>query len=133
MHNSVNHFHLAIPTHDLDQAWSFYIEGLGCPSGRRYDNRITLNFFGDQLVCHLSPDAVDAEPRMYPRHFGLIFRKLSEFERVLNRARKLELDFYRDEFIRFEGLEEEHRSFFLVDPSNNLVEFKHYRNPEAMN
>ena len=133
MHNSVNHFHLAIPTHDLDQAWSFYIEGLGCPSGRRYDNRITLNFFGDQLVCHLSPDAVDAEPRMYPRHFGLIFQELSEFERVLDRARTLELDFYRDEFIRFEGLEEEHRSFFLVDPSNNLVEFKHYRNPEAMN
>jgi uncharacterized protein len=28
--------------------------------------------------------------------------------------------------VRFEGLPEEHRTFALCDPSDNLLEFKHY-------
>ena len=51
-------FHLAIPTHDLDAAYRFYVEGLGCKLARRYADRITLDFFGDQVVCHLSEDWV---------------------------------------------------------------------------
>ena len=47
-------FHLAIPTHDLDAAQEFYVTKLGCKLARRYDDRITLDFFGDQVVCHLT-------------------------------------------------------------------------------
>ena len=33
---------------------------------------------------------------------------------------------------RFEGLAEVHRTFVLQDPSDNLLEFKHYRDPRMM-
>jgi len=58
MRSSDNAFHLAIPVHDLDAAYGFYVEGLGCKLARRYPDRITLDFFGDQLVCHLDPSHV---------------------------------------------------------------------------
>ncbi|HYZ38820.1 MAG TPA: hypothetical protein VE673_19245, partial [Pseudonocardiaceae bacterium] len=55
-------FHLAIPAANLADAHRFYVEGLGCSLARRYPDRITLNFFGDQVVCHLSSD-IDPLPR----------------------------------------------------------------------
>ena len=47
-------FHLAIPVYDLDEAEAFYVGALGCKLARRYADRITIDFFGDQLVCHLT-------------------------------------------------------------------------------
>ena len=32
-------FHLAIPARDLDEAFDFYVRGLGCKLARRYDER----------------------------------------------------------------------------------------------
>jgi extradiol dioxygenase family protein len=125
-------FHLAIPTHDLAEARRFYTDGLGCRLAREYDDRLTLDFFGDQLVCHLYPEGVDHEPRLYPRHFGVTFRDDARFEVLLVRAREAGLRFFAEPFVRFEGLPEEHRTFLLVDPSNNLLEFKHYRDPAMM-
>ena len=47
-------FHLAIPAYDLAEAEHFYVDLLGCKLARRYQDRITLDFFGDQVVCHLT-------------------------------------------------------------------------------
>ena len=54
MRTTSDAFHLAIPTHDLDAAQDFYVTRLGCKLARRYPDRITLDFFGDQVVCHLT-------------------------------------------------------------------------------
>jgi len=125
-------FHIAIPSSDLDAAYDFYVDGLGCRIARRYDDRITVDFFGAQLVCHLAPEMTAPEPAMYPRHFGATLRHRSKFDDVLNRAKEKGLEFFSDAFVRFEGLREEHDSFFLCDPSNNLVEFKYYRDPDMI-
>jgi extradiol dioxygenase family protein len=132
MRNSHNAFHLAIPCRDLDESWEFYVNKLGCGSSRRYEDRITLDFFGDQIVLHLAPEKIDRKPEMYPRHFGLTFNETVDFDRILTRALEQELTFYKDVFVRFAGMPEENRAFFLVDPSNNLVEFKHYKNQDMM-
>ncbi|MEO7194630.1 MAG: VOC family protein [Pseudonocardiaceae bacterium] len=124
-------FHLSIPTQDLDETRQFYVDGLGCTLARRYPDRITLNFFGDQVVCHLS-DRIDAAPQLYPRHFGVTFRKRQNWERLLNRSREYDLPFFVDPFRRFDGRPEGHDAFVLRDPSNNLLEFKHYDNPHMM-
>lgn len=124
--------HLAIPTHDLEAAEGFYGRRLGCRIARRYEDRITLDFFGMQLVCHLAPDAVDAEPRMYPRHFGVTLRDRDAFDAVLARLRDAEVPFFREPFTRFAGRPDSHRTFFVRDPSNNVVEFKHYDDPAMM-
>ena len=124
-------FHLAIPALDLEGARRFYVEGLGCTLARRYADRITLNFFGEQVVCHLC-DRVDDTPRLYPRHFGVTFRAWRDWERLLTLARARNLRFFLDPFRRFEGKPEGHHAFVLQDPSNNLLEFKHYDNPTLM-
>jgi len=132
MRNPHNAFHLAIPCRNLDEALDFYVNRLGCGSARRYENRLTIDFFGDQLVCHLSPDKIDRTPELYPRHFGMTFREPGDFDRVLVRARERRLEFYKDVFERFSGRPEVHRTFILKDPSNNLVEFKCYENQDRM-
>jgi uncharacterized protein len=124
-------FHLAIPAADLDATQEFYVGGLGCKLARRYADRITLDFFGDQVVCHLS-DRVDEAPELYPRHFGVTFRRREDWERLLRLARTRRLSFFAEPFHRFAGRAEEHESFVLADPSNNLLEFKYYDDPRMM-
>lgn len=131
MRDSNNAFHLAIPCADLDAAVDFYVTKLGCKLARRYGDRITLDFFGDQVVCHLS-DHIDQHPRMYPRHFGVTFKDRCEFDTLLRLVRQRELPFFQEPMTRFEGLVEEHLTFLLIDPSNNLLEFKYYHDPRMM-
>lgn len=133
MRSTSNVFHLAIPTHDLDVAQEFYVTKLGCKLARRYDDRITLDFFGDQVVCHLMPDEGPVVPEsLYPRHFGVTFREADEFERLHACAVLRKIPFYHDISLRFQGLVEEHRTFVLIDPTGNLLEFKHYNDPRMM-
>lgn len=132
MRNQDNVFHLAIPCSDLDDTFEFYVMKLGCKLARHYDDRITLDFFGDQVVCHLNPEKTDKIPEMYPRHFGITFKEKKEFDNLYNLAMTREIDFFEQLFVRFEGRSEEHWSFFLKDPSNNLLEFKYYLDPRMM-
>lgn len=132
MRDPRNVFHLAIPTHDLEAAEEFYVGGLGCRLARKYDDRITLDFHGDQVVCHLAPDKIDPAPEMYPRHFGITFRDEEAFRALHQRAEEHGLPFFAPLDTRFPGKREEHLTFFLRDPSNNLLEFKFYRDPEMM-
>jgi extradiol dioxygenase family protein len=118
-------FHLAIPSADLDKSAEFYAR-LGCRIARRYNDRITMDFLGHQVVCHLSPEKVDPEPEPYPRHFGITFLDEQQFDHVLSLAVEQNLAFFQEPFTRFAGRREEHRTFFLKDPSNNLLEFKYY-------
>lgn len=132
MRSKHNVFHLAIPCTDLDEMYEFYIVGLGCQLARRYQDRITLNFFGDQVVCHKDPKGIDLNPKIYPRHAGITFYCENDFKKLLKRAEEKKLTFFKDLFIRFANKPEEHKTFFLIDPSNNLLEFKYYNDPNMM-
>lgn len=132
MRNPENVFHLAIPCKDLDETQDFYVEKLGCKLARRYTDRVTLNFFGDQLVCHLAPDKIDPAPQLYPRHFGVTFKRKEDFEALWELAKKRDVEFFQDLSVRFLGKVEEHLTFFLKDPSNNLLEFKFYHDSTMM-
>jgi uncharacterized protein len=132
MRTTFDVFHLAIPVHDLDEAQEFYVTKLGCKLARRYDDRITLDFFGDQVVCHLSPGGPVKPESLYPRHFGVTFRKAADFDALHACATLRKIPFYQEVSSRFGGLVEEHRTFVLMDPSGNLLEFKHYNDPRMM-
>jgi len=121
-------FHLAIPSHDLEKSVEFYVHILECSLARKYNDRITLNFFNHQLVCHLDPNEVNLheEVKIYPRHFGMTFTNREEYNSFLKKLIEKNINFYKKPFIRFEGMREEHSTFFLIDPSNNLLEFKFY-------
>ncbi len=136
MRESHDAFHLAIPAYDLDATVSFYVGLLGCKLARRYDDRVTIDFFGDQVVCHLTSPSAVRPPRdavaLYPRHFGVTFRASEDFDALLALCEQRAVPLYRDVQWRFEGLVEAHRTVVLIDPSDNLLEFKHYRDPRMM-
>lgn len=117
-------FHLAIPAKNLEESEKFYRK-LGAQVGRRYKTHIVLNIFSTQLVLHLS-DEWDREPKMYPRHFGFIINSETLLKFLWTNYLS-EPYVFEPYFIRHEGLPEEHHTFFLKDPSNNLIEFKWYR------
>ncbi len=131
MRDTKDVFHLAIPVNDLDEAQEFYVAGLGCKLARRYSDRITLDFFGDQVVCHLS-QRIEEDPELYPRHFGVTFHDRADFDRLQALVALRKLPIYREVQRRFEGLVEEHLTLVLRDPANNLIEFKHYLDPRMM-
>ena len=134
MRTNCDVFHLAIPVHDLDAAQHFYVSLLGCKLARRYPDRITLDFFGDQLGCHLTETGPPARPpqSLYPRHFGVTFREPGDFEALHHCAVLRKIPFFAGTSTRFEAMAEEHRTFVLLDPSGNLLEFKHYRDQRMM-
>lgn len=124
-------FHLAIPARDLDAMVEFYVGSLGCKLARRYEDRVTLDFFGDQVVCHRS-DRIDEDPTLYPRHFGVTFRERADFDRLVHLVEQRQLSVFQALRTRFEGQVEEHLTLVLRDPSNNLLEFKHYFDPRMI-
>lgn len=138
MRDAGDAFHLAIPAYDLDETVAFYVGLLGCKLARRYGDRVTLDFFGDQVVCHLTDppepgtNGAPTEPRLYPRHFGITFRRGEDFDALLRLVEIRKVPVFRPAELRFEGLVEEHRTVVLRDPSDNLLEFKHYVDPRMM-
>ena len=121
-------FHLAIPSADLAKSKQFYTQSLGATIGREYDHYVIFNFFDHQVVTHLNPHGVDKEVKMYPRHYGMIFDNKAEFDSVYERCKATDAPFFEDLFERYQNQPGWHFSFFVSDPSNNLIEMKYYVN-----
>ena len=126
-------FHLSIPALDLDATHRWYVEGLGCVAGRRSAHALILDLGGHQLVAQRTdPADLGEEQRgIYPRHFGLLFAALADWQGLLERSRSAGLAFAVEPKLRFAGEALEHHTFFLIDPAGNWLEFKHYSHPEA--
>jgi extradiol dioxygenase family protein len=127
--------HLAIPCRDLEECEKFYVE-LGCEIGRKLDTSLIINFFGGvQLVPHMSSEWTASDNvKMYPRHFGVILSSPTPYEDldvIWNRLKNSDRVF-EGLFTRNEGKFAEHRTFFILDPSNNLIEFKAYKNESSI-
>lgn len=121
-------FHLAIPAKDLMASMDYY-HRIGASVHRTYADSAVLNFFGTQLVLHKSW-WTSWRPRMYPRHFGIIIDDMESFDEIYASIPKKLL--HEDLFQRHTGAKGEHWSFFLCDPSNNMIEFKTYTNKEEI-
>ena len=125
-------FHLAFPVRDLEETKTFYVEGLGCSLGRESRVAVTLELGGNQIIAHLSKQPTDQPQSIYPRHFGLVLESEKEWQELADRAKAKNLRFFREPSRRYEGTRLEHRTFFLEDPSHNLLEFKFYIHPSAI-
>ena len=125
-------FHLAFPVTDIAQTKVYYADQLGCGVGRESESSVILNLYGHQLVAHLTHEPIAPQKGIYPRHFGLVFEAEADWKALLERATAQSLKFYTPARLRFEGLQLEHRTFFLEDPFGNLLEFKFYRHASAI-
>lgn len=125
-------FHLAFPVHDLELAKSFYHHQLGFALGRETQQALILNFGSHQIVAHKVSDCNPPQASIYPRHFGLIFTEEVAFAEFVERVSTNQVPFTVPVKERFKGTRIEHQSFFLTDPSNNLLEFKYYTHSSAI-
>jgi len=127
-------FHLAFPVRDLEEARAFYGGVLGCPEGRSSASWVDFDFFGHQVVAHLSPvsgteatNPVDGD-EIPVRHFGVVL-PWEEFPAMERRLRERGVQFLVEPRIRFKGKPGEQATMFLRDPSGNALEFKSFRDP----
>jgi len=125
-------FHLAFPVTDLAATKQFYVEGLGCELGRESESAVTLGLAGHQLVAQLTSQKLERQKGIYPRHFGLVFTSEKDWQALVERVKAKGLKFYQEPRRRYPGTKIEHLTFFLEDPSHNLLEFKHYAHDTAI-
>ncbi|MCC6918257.1 MAG: VOC family protein [Alphaproteobacteria bacterium] len=123
-------FHLAFPVDDLAKARAFYGGVLGCPEGRSSAEWVDFDFFGHQIVAHLSTGAggvqstneVDGE-KIPVRHFGAIL-DVGLWKTLAEKFRAAGVAFLVEPGVRFKGLPGEQWTLFVKDPSGNALEFK---------
>lgn len=125
-------FHLAIPINDVVQAKNFYANGLGCKVGRENKVAVIFNFYGTQLVGHMTKEPLVRQSGIYPRHLGLNLPTKQDWQKICDRSLKKQLTFYQQPKLRFPNQFLEHYTFFLEDPFYNLLEFKYYSDPEVI-
>jgi|TARA_B110000116_G_C16260351_1_gene326290 extradiol dioxygenase family protein len=129
-------FHLAIPVSNLEKSRHFYKDILGCSLGRSSDEWIDFNFFEHQLVIHKSNsiqenkyNSVDGHDVPIP-HFGVIL-DWEQWHKFSNRI-KDEIEFVIEPYIRFKGQTGEQATMFFLDPDNNALEFKAFKNDKMI-
>jgi uncharacterized protein len=125
-------FHLAFPVTNIAQTKKFYVDGLGCGLGRENPQAVILNLYGHQLVAHVTDEPLAPQKGIYPRHFGLVFTEELDWETLLQRVQQKQIKLYQQPKYRFVGSPLEHRTFFLADPFQNLMEFKYYAHTSAI-
>ena len=128
----MNPFHLAIPVKNLTISRKFYKEVLECSEGRSSEKWVDFNFFGHQLVCHLSQskttevtNPVDNHDVPVP-HFGLVL-EWDAFHLLIKELGDKKISFIIEPTIRFKGQIGEQATAFLYDPSGNAIEFKSFK------
>ena len=135
-------FHLAIPVDDLAAAERFYVDLIGCCTGRRSDRWIDFDFFGHQLVVHLVDAADDADRRsdvdgeaVPVRHFGAVL-DAARWEALTGRlaaaAEAGQVEVVIPPTLRHKGGPGEQRVMFIRDPAGNAIEFKTLANPDEL-
>lgn len=130
-------FHLAFAVHDLEIARRFYVDLLGCATGRESKGWIDFDFHGHQLTAHLAqrppaPEARSVDGDAVPvRHFGLIL-PAAEWDALAERLKQAGVKFLIAPRVRFKGRPGEQSTLFLRDPSGNALEFKSFRDEAAI-
>lgn len=131
-------FHLAFPVNNLEETRFFYGNVLGCKEGRSADRWIDFNFFGHQISAHLQDFKVASDPRNIVdgdhipiRHFGAIL-PWDQWQALGDDLKNQGFRFLIPPKIRFKNEAGEQGTFFLKDPSENVLEFKSFQDMELI-
>ena len=130
-------FHIAFPVDDLDAARTFWGGTMGCPEGRSSDRWIDFDFYGHQIVAHLSPtgrarggNPVDGDHVPVP-HFGIVLA-MADWRALAERLTAAGVAFDIAPRIRFEGGPGEQATMFFRDPAGNAIEMKAFEDLDQL-
>ena len=114
----------------------WYTKYLKCEVGRESSKWIDFNFYGHQISAHLTSkkkysnttNLVDGK-NIPIRHFGIIL-DWKDWKNLSSELLKLKISFVVEPYIRFKGEIGEQATLFIKDPSNNMIEFKSFKNDD---
>jgi extradiol dioxygenase family protein len=126
-------FHYAFKVKDIASTRKFYIDILGCLEGRFTDSWIDFDFFGHQLSAHVSNNlppldycgTVDGIRVPIP-HFGCIV-SFKQFDEIQKKLEANSIKFIVKPSKRYEGQVGEQLTMFIIDFSENPIEFKAFK------
>ena len=130
-------FHLAFPVDDLQKAKQFYVDVLGCTTGREKEESCVFKFFGHQIVAHvvpqmpkLSTNRVDGKdvPSM---HFGIVM-EWDDWHQLKDKLDKNGIEFIIGPYTRYENQPGSQATMFIIDPCGNHLEFKSFKDESAI-
>lgn len=132
--NTYKRFHLAFPVKNLNTTKDFYKKILNCKIGRESESWVDFNLYGHQIVAHLAPEECSyissnkvEEDQIPCSHFGVIL-DWHEWEGLYKKLDLLKINFLINPKIRFKNKSGEQGTFFIKDPSGNVLEFKTFKN-----
>ena len=130
-------FHLAFPVDDLDKAKQFYVNVLGCTTGREKEESCVFKFFGHQIVAHLvstmpdvSTSPVDGK-QVPSMHFGIVM-EWDDWHQLKDKLDKNGVEFVIGPYTRYENQPGSQATMFIVDPCGNHLEFKSFKDESAI-
>lgn len=131
-------FHYAFKVKDIESTKRFYHDLLGCELGRATEHWVDFNFFGHQLSAHISAQIppldycgkVDGVEVPIP-HFGCII-SADAFENIAQKLKENDVKFIIEPQIRYAGKTGEQKIMFVLDFSNNPLEFKCFKNEDEI-
>ena len=131
-------FHLAFPIKNLQDTKKFYVDLLGCSTGRESTNWMDFNFFGHQLTAQINPEAVCSFPfvkrnnNTYPFcHFGAVL-SWKDWHKLEAKLKEHEIDFLVEPKTVFKGEIGEQKTMFVEDPNGYGVEFKTFEQADNL-
>ena len=134
---SLRPFHLAFPVDDLPAAKKFYTEVLGCTTGREKEESCVFNFYGHQIVAHrvpkmpeLSTSPVDGK-KVPAMHFGLVL-EWDDWHQLKHKLQTAGIEFVIGPYTRYEDQPGSQATMFIKDPCGNHLEFKSFKDDEAI-
>ncbi|MEZ4859073.1 MAG: VOC family protein [Flavobacteriaceae bacterium] len=130
-------FHISLPCRHINATEKFYTQIIGATTGRKAQNWVDINLFGNQMTFTKSGTfkfdypSYSFEKTVLPSfHFGVILPNNQWKE--LYAKMKAEDFLYIDETQFLAEKPGEHKSFFLRDPNGYIIEFKCFEYPESM-
>ena len=130
-------FHYAFKVKDIASTKKFYSEILGCKLGRETETWVDFDFFGHQLSAHVSSNLADLDycglvdgVKVPIPHFGCIINE-NNFDFIAKNLKNHQISFLLEPQIRYQGEISEHKTMFVLDFSNNPIEFKCFKNSDA--
>ncbi|WP_299834054.1 VOC family protein [uncultured Tenacibaculum sp.] len=134
----MNRFHFAFKVKDIESTHEFYHEILNCTIGRQTEHWIDFDFFGHQLSAHISKNIPELDYcgkvdniKVPIPHFGCIVKD-HEFEFIKNALQSHDIEFIIPPQTRYKGTRGEQKTMFVLDFSDNPIEFKSFKNEEEI-
>ena len=138
MKNKIRPFHLAFPVYAIRETIQWYVDILGCSIGRQSRLWVDFDFFGHQISAHkieeklLKSKTNPVDGYNIPsRHFGIVM-EMKKWKNLVERLNKKRIKFIIEPNIRFKGEKGEQATFFIQDPSRNVLEFKAFKNDQMI-